>query len=118
MAEEFGVLAKNLRCKVTGEPKTFAWGMVIPCQVGFKQKDSWVNRWVDVKWFNKNGGGPFVSKGDVLTVTGRWNETEWTGNDGNKREGREILADSIVGGIAAKDKQLSNPVNDIDEPPF
>jgi single-stranded DNA-binding protein len=105
--ERSGVYAENLRLKVTKEPKHWDKVSRIPCQAGFKQQDAWVNRWVDVVWFAKNGPAPQVAKGDVIYVTGRWVETERTGNDGNKYEGREVLADEVRTTATPKQSQAT-----------
>jgi hypothetical protein len=97
MAERFGVFAENLWFRVTKEPKHFGKVSRIPGQVGFKSGQEWINRWVDVVWFTANGECPPCQKGDVLTVSGRWVETERV-YQGTKYENREILADKIEGG--------------------
>jgi single-strand DNA-binding protein len=36
-----------------------------------------------------------LGKGDRAIVVGRWNTREWTGDDGERREAREFIAEDI-----------------------
>jgi single-stranded DNA-binding protein len=71
---DFGIFAQDLRLKVTNDVKSAGKILIVPCSMGFKQKDnSWVNEWVDVVVFEGEYYKPAIAlnKGDRITVNGR-----------------------------------------------
>ena len=101
--EKFGIYAINLWVKVTNNHRRAGKLVVVPGQMGFKQRDgSWVNEWVDVILF-ENLQDEIPEKGERIQVSGRMDLSEWK----EKKQWR-IYADSIGGGEAKR-----TPANDV-----
>ena len=115
--EQFGILAKGLRVKITRDPRTTTSGWtVLPGQIGFKQKDgSYFNAWVDV-WVSPDRPLPKpVSKGDVVFVTGKFNMGERTYNDVTRTE-YSIWCDQITFGQNQQQPQYQGQGNQTQPP--
>jgi single-stranded DNA-binding protein len=93
MSEQFGLFAKDQRLKVTNEVKSAGQVLIIPCSMGFKQKDgTWVNEWVDCVVF---AGGLYdiaqsIQKGEQITVGGRLTMKQW-----KDKKSWQILCDDL-----------------------
>lgn len=95
--EAQGLVANNLRVKITRDPRFTQSGWVIlPGQIGFKRRDgSYHNEWVDV-WAAP--GSPAaemqLGKGDVVFVWGRFqmDEEEY---QGQMRKKNTIWSDRV-----------------------
>ena len=99
MDEKFGIYAVNQRLKVTNEVKSAGKVLIIPCSMGFKQKDkTWVNEWVDVVVFEGevHDTAQGVKKGDQITVNGRLTMKSW-----NDKKSWQILCEGLTVGDSA-----------------
>lgn len=75
---KIGFYAEQAPLKVTQAPKVFERMVKVPCQMGFKNGDTWTNEWVDVlltKDLMKFADG--IEKGDKLNVWGRMELTTY-----------------------------------------
>ena len=112
--EEFGIYAKQLKCKVTNAIKKFDRAWRIPCSIGFKQQDkTYVNEWMDVIVFQDLiPKCELIEKGDTITVFGRLTLSEYTDKKGDKKKNWQILCSEI-----RTDKKAVNyeqpPIEDI-----
>lgn len=101
MDEKFGIYAANQRLKVTNDVKPAGKVLIIPCSMGFKQKDgTWVNEWIDVVVFEgeAHDTAQSVKKGDQITVNGRLTMKSW-----NDKKSWQILCEDLkVYGEAAQ----------------
>lgn len=78
--DRFGVFMENMRCKVTNQQRVFDWGTIVPCQIGFKDyKGQWHNMWIDIKILKNTNCDRLITKGDVITVSGRMDYSEYQG---------------------------------------
>lgn len=90
---DFGIFAQDLRLKVTNEVKQAGRILIIPCQMGFKQKDgSWVNDWLDVVVFEGDNyeKAKSIGKGDKITVSGRMTMKEY-----NQKKSWQVLCSEL-----------------------
>jgi len=101
---DFGIFAQNQILKVTNEVKTAGSILIIPCQIGFKQKDgTWVNDWVDVIVFEDlKPQAEGIHKGDKITVSGRVQMKEY-----KDKKSLQILASCI-----GRQEKADNPPPD------
>lgn len=111
--EQFGIFAKDKRLKVTNAVKGAGQVLIIPCSMGFKQKDgTWVNEWVDCIVF---AGGLYdtaqsIQKGDQITVSGRLTMKQW-----QDKKSWQILCDELklYGESAQSYGQGEQPEDDV-----
>ena len=95
----------------------------LACEQDFKQADG--TRKTD--FFNCtawNGTAEFVSryfhKGDMMIVSGRLQQRQWTDKEGSKRSTVEIVADNVYFGGSKKEQKLQEfaPLPDDTDVPF
>lgn len=95
--ENQGLVASNLRVKVTMDPKNTQSGwLILPGQIGFKRKDgSYHNEWVDV-WCSPQSPAQSmgIGRGTVAYVWGRFTMDEQEYN-GQTRKKLSIWADQV-----------------------
>lgn len=114
MSDRFGIFMEDLRCKVTNDPKEKNFGTIVPCSLGFKQKDdTWANLWVDVMVTQKTTINIPLQKGDAFKCWGRLSYSEWVKNDGTKVPQWSCWADKVE----SMDQQ-QQPQMQQDAPPF
>lgn len=93
--EQYGILAKDLRVKITRDPASAGKAYKIPGQIGFKNRGgTWDNYWIDVWCWPDQGERLQLAKGDVVFVTGQFKITENT-YQGNTKTEYSIWADAI-----------------------
>ena len=117
---DFGIFAQDQILKVTNDVKRFDRVHRVPCQIGFKDRQSgkWANEWMEVIAFTDLFDvTDKILKGDKVTVSGRVNMREWEG-----KKSWEILANRIeIAGQGQPTPQGANhetDVPDYGEPPF
>ena len=118
--DRFGIYMEDQRCKVTNVTKDMNFGTIVPCSVGFKQKDgSWVNLWVDVMVTNKTSVSIPLQKGDAFKCWGRMAHSEWIKDDGTKIPQWTCWADRIEPIEQQQTQQFANgDANNMDPLPF
>ena len=93
---DFGIFAQDLKVKVTNEPKSAGKLVIIPCAMGFKNQDKWINEWVDVVVFPQQVElqeiARMAARGMRITVNGRMNLNSY-----NDKKTWQIYADRIDG---------------------
>ena len=116
MANEFGIIMKDMRCKVTMDPKEFNWGTILPCSIGFKDKKSgkWANLFIDIMVTDKTSVSIPLVKGDAFKCWGNMNLREWEKQDGTKVPQWSCWADRIE----PVDQQGGQSSNGMDPIPF
>jgi single-stranded DNA-binding protein len=89
----FGFLAENAKVKVTNEVKRKDTIVIIPCQMGFKQKDGkYAHEWVDVMLYGSDmPKAEGIKKGDKIFVWGRMHLNEY-----NDKKSWQIWASDIL----------------------
>lgn len=93
--EQYGILAKDLRVKISREPAVAGKAYKIPGQIGFKNRGgTWDNYWIDIWCWPDQGERLQLAKGDVVFVTGQFKITENT-YQGNTKTEYSIWADAI-----------------------
>lgn len=97
--ERWGMFIEGMRCKVTMDPKTFQWGSVVPCSIGFKDSktDTWTNVFIDILAGEKTQMPPnfVIEKGAAFKVWGRVQCKEWVKDDGTRVPQWSCWADTI-----------------------
>ena len=91
--------------------------------VNGRKKDAETGQWVDkpnyfdVTVFGAQGENcaQYLSKGRPVAVEGRLNWREWEGQDGNKRQAVDIIADTVQF-LGSRDAPQSNGVVESDVP--
>jgi len=95
-----GLMAVNLRVKVTNEPKVIDRGnlyAVVPGQIGFKQRDkSYINEWIDVLLSSAQAES-LPSKGDIIYVDGQVTCEEYQG-----KKQWKVWAESVEASVQAQ----------------
>ena len=75
--KKFGIYAIDLWVKVTNAHRNAGKLIVVPGQMGFKQRDgSWVNEWIDIILFERLQGN-IPKKGERVQVSGRMDCSEY-----------------------------------------
>jgi len=78
-----GLIADKLWIKVTNAPKQAGKMLIVPGQMGFKNKGrdgevTWCNEWIDVRLVGELAANP-PTKGDVILVDGNVGCQEYNG---------------------------------------
>lgn len=104
-----GVFAQGLKVKVTNAPRKAGSLVILPCAMGFKNKEAWTNEWVEVVVFAQSGlqeQAERISKGDRINVSGRMSLETY-----NEKKSWKIYADAI--GYESDPKPKDKPIDDV-----
>jgi single-strand DNA-binding protein len=92
-----GRLVADIQTKTTSSGSSMALGrmaVALPCR---DAEDGQLTFWLAVTAFGKQAD--FLakhSKGDLISVSGSMNISQWTGSDGQLNTGYQVLADSVI----------------------
>ncbi|EOO9854784.1 single-stranded DNA-binding protein [Escherichia coli] len=99
----YGRLVEDPQVKQTskGTPMTLArMAVSLPCS---QAQDGQATLWLSVMAFGKQAD--FLAKhqkGDVASVSGTMQVSQWTGQDGGTRQGYQVIADSVISARTAR----------------
>ena len=99
----YGRLVDDQQVKQTskGTPMTLArMAVSLPCS---QAQDGQATLWLSVIAFGKQAD--FLAKhqkGDVASVSGTMQVSQWTGQNGETRQGWQVIADSVISARAAR----------------
>ena len=99
----YGRLVDDPQVKQTskGTPMTLArMAVSLPCS---QAQDGQATLWLSVIAFGKQAD--FLAKhqkGDVASVSGTMQVSQWTGQNGETRQGYQVIADSVISARAAR----------------
>ncbi|WP_337049367.1 single-stranded DNA-binding protein [Serratia fonticola] len=112
----YGRLVADVQSKTTSNGNTMAFARLVvslPCQ---KAENGEAPLWVAVVAFGKQADAlARHAKGDMVSVSGNMQITQWTTQEGGTATGYQVVADSVVsartarpGNRAASQKSASN----------
>ncbi|HBP8128766.1 TPA: single-stranded DNA-binding protein [Escherichia coli] len=100
---DYGRLVDDPQVKQTskGTPMTLArMAVSLPCS---QAQDGQATLWLSVMAFGKQAD--FLAKhqkGDVASVSGTMQVSQWTGQNGETRQGWQVIADSVISARTAR----------------
>ncbi|EES6812404.1 single-stranded DNA-binding protein [Escherichia coli] len=99
----YGRLVDDPQVKQTskGTPMTLArMAVSLPCS---QAQDGQATLWLSVMAFGKQADQlAHHEKGNVISVSGTMQVSQWTGQDGGTRQGYQVIADIVISARAAR----------------
>ncbi len=99
----YGRLVADPNTRTTGRGTNMAMARLavsLPCNAA---EDGQATFWLGVLAFGKQADAlARHQKGDLISVAGNMQLNQWTGQDGTKQQGYQVLADSVISARTAR----------------
>jgi len=96
----YGRLVADVQSRTTSNDKPMAFtrmAVTLPCQNGE------ATFWLAITAFGKQAEALAKhQKGDMVSVAGNMQVSQWTGNDGGTQTGYQVIADSVISARTAR----------------